>query len=128
MNYNCLQYDLALSVITQLPQHRAAKAPALLKWNHFRQEKANTQSQGNFVVQFVSVYVYVFNAYVYVYENKDESEYSQQLYLEPRKNKFPLEFQHLLSSGFPEKIMNAYLCLSYQMINECFVLSGATYP
>ena len=83
MNYNCLQYDLALSVITQLPQHRAAKAPALLKWNHFRQEKANTQSQGNFVVQFVSVYVYVFNAYVYVYENKDESEYSHQLYLEP---------------------------------------------
>ena len=81
MNYNCLQYDLALSVITQLPQHRAAKAPALLKWNHFRQEKANTQ--GNFVVQFVSVYVYVFNAYVYVYENKDESEYSHQLYLEP---------------------------------------------
>ena len=32
MNYNCvrLQYDLALAVITQLPQQRAAEAPVFV--------------------------------------------------------------------------------------------------
>ena len=46
MNYNCadLQHDLALSVITQLPQHRAAEAPVLVKWNNFCEEKEGKYS------------------------------------------------------------------------------------
>ena len=100
MNYNCarLQYDLALSVITQLPQQRAAKAPVLAKWNHIYQEKEGKYSVSGKLCCADCILVHI---YVYVYENKDESQYQRGCtavvsdVLKVIEKIIPLEFQHL---------------------------------
>ena len=62
MNYNCvrLQYDLALAVITQLPQQRAAEAPV-------------------FVCVFVFVFVFV-RSYSFL-EEKADSQFRDYIHV-----------------------------------------------